>query len=221
MERILLELSKEQFQKEFARLKSMTRKMAEQVIKIGGNDSLCLRAVMYISKEMAKNHLKTEDLESATLISNTETGEDTIKIAWNKKGIDPIVNIPSDESKEKRMEDVLRRIAGWLFTLSGGLQQFAKEDADKAIQDLNHALYGDKKPPLEYQFITGAEANEQAAKVFWRVNESVMLKLLEAARFAKSLMENNPEGAKTHGKGCTVLGEAIQEVEKHFGLKRD
>jgi hypothetical protein len=222
MEKVLFELSGDQFRKEVLRLKTMTPKMAAQIIKIGGNDSLCIRAVMHVTNEMVKNHLKIDDMESATLVSNTETGEDTIKITWNKKGIKPSVETQPDESKEKRMDDVLRRLAGWIFTLSSGIKQFEKEEADKLIQDINYALYGSVKPPLECQFVTGADANIQAAKVFWRVNEKVILKLLEAARFAKETLEYGSGGAQANlGKNYVTLVDAIKDVEKHFGLKRD
>lgn len=217
MEKILFELSKEQFTKEVAKFKAMTPKMVSQIIKMGGSDSLRTRTVLLVTNEIMKNHLKLEDMESATLISNTETGEDSIKIILNKKESKPVIETKPDESKEKRMDDVLRRLAGWIFTVSSGLKQFDKDEADNAIKDINYALYGSAKPPIEYQFITGADATDKAAKVFWRVNEKIITKLLEAARFAKAEMELN----NTKGENYSTLVEAICAVEKHFGLKGD
>lgn len=218
MEKVLFELNQDQFKKEFLKFRSMTPKMMAEIGKVGGPDSYCARVVIRVASELSKNHLKMADFESAALVHNTETGEDTIKIMMNKKEVKPVVETKPDEAKEKRMDEVLQRLAGWIFTLSSGMQPFNKEDADKAIQDINYALHGSTKPPLEYQFITGAEASEQAAKVFWRVNEKVILKLLEAARFAKASMDysNNAKG-----KNYTTLVEAIEEVEKHFRIKGD
>lgn len=216
MEKILIEMTKPQFLKEMSTLKSMPKKMAVKALEVGDANSQRMHLVMKAVNEIKKSNLDIDALESVSLIHNTETGDDSIRLVFNKISEAPKVETPVEPDAAKRMDEVLRRIAGWLFTLASGEQQFRKDDADKVIEDINYAIHGTKKPPLELRFITGKEATESSVKIFWRLNEDVIRKLIEACEFAKAELECS--GSK--GENYRTLVDALEAVYKHFGLNR-
>jgi hypothetical protein len=208
-------MTKPQFLKEMSTLKSMTMKMAAKALQIDDEKGKRMRLVMHAVNEMKRSKLDLDTLESVSLIHNTETGDDNIRLIFNKPTESPKIETPEEPDAKKRMEEVLKRLAGWLFTVVSCEQPFEKETADRAIEDINYALYGTKKPPVEYRFLTGKEATEASVKIFWRLNETVIRKLIEACQFAKD--ELDCSGAK--GENYKTLADALDLANKHFGLK--
>jgi hypothetical protein len=215
MEKILIEMTKPQFLKEMSTLKSMTKKMAAKALEIGDEKGRRIQLVMKAFNEMKKSNLDIDTLETVSLVHDTETGDECIRMVFNKPTDQPKLETPVEPNATKRMDEVLRRMAGWLFTMTSGEQPFNKEDADRAIEDINYAIHGAKKPPLEYRFVTGKEATAASSKVFWRLNEGVIRKLIEACEFAKAELECS--GAK--GENYKTLVDALETTYKHFGLK--
>jgi len=215
MEKVLIEMTKPQFLKEMSTLKSMPKKMAVKALQVGDEKSKRLQLVMSAVNEMKRSKLDVDTLESVSLVHNTETGDDSIRLIFNKPTESPKIETPVEPDVKKRMEEVLKRLGGWLFTVVSCEQPFEKENADMAIADINYALYGTEKPPLAYRFLTGKEATEASVKIFWRLNENVIRKLIEACQFAKDELECS--GAK--GENYKTLADALDLANKHFGLK--